>query len=119
MFYNFHMAKYSIRTVKEKKEIVAYHKKHGWIPTIEKYNISRSTIVHWLERIKKADKSNKNPLERSVKRRTVHRETALYVVELRKKYPTASYGAIRDMACKKQKISRTTVWHILQGHWPL
>ena len=57
MFYNFHMAKYSIRTVKEKKEIVAYHKKHGWIPTIEKYNISRSTIVHWLERIKKADNS--------------------------------------------------------------
>lgn len=111
--------KYKIRTVEEKKAIWNHYKKHGWGATFEKYGISRATFSHWKERAKDKKSFGKNFLERKVKRRTILQETAVYVKQLHRKHPELSTEQIRKIACKKQKISRTTVWHILQGHFPV
>ena len=113
------MKKYKIRTLEEKLEIWNHYKKFGWGATFKKYGISRPTFSHWKERAKDKKTFGKNFLERKTKRRTIQLETARYVKQLHKKDPSLSLAQIRKLVCKRQKISRTTVWHILQGHFPM
>lgn len=106
------MAKYKIRTLQEKEAIMACYKQHGWKVTSKKYQLSRATLVHWQLRIKEAGNSDAHPLAR---RRHIRPETVAYVKQLHKQHPDFSIGQLREEACQKQKISRTTIWHIIKG----
>lgn len=108
------MAKYNIKTLKEKEAIWRCYEKHGWQAVAEKYGISRLTFLHWKQRIEEDGGKSAHPLARRPKTRTIRPETVAYVKELYEKHPTASITQLRNMACKKQSISRTTVWHILR-----
>lgn len=105
------MAKYNIKTVAQKEAILKYYWQHGWKPTGKKYNIPRGSVMNWEKQLK-----TEGSLERRPKTHTVRQETVTYVRQLHKKYPDATIAEVRDMACKKQKISRTTVWLILTGN---
>ena len=102
------MGKYNIKTVPEKKAILDCWMKHGWKATFEKYSISRGSAGHWKKRLQED-----GTLERRPKTHIIRQDTVEYVKQLRKKYPDYTVDKLRDAACKKQKISRTTVWHII------
>ena len=112
------MKSYNLRTLEEKKEIWKYYQKHGWAATHKKYGISRPTFSHWKERAKDKDTFGKNFLARKTKRRTIPIEIARYVRLLHRRNPKLSLAQIRKYVLKRHKISRTSVWHILQGHFP-
>ena len=111
------MRKHNIRTLDQKEAIWAYYQKNGWKATAKKYKLSYQTLVHWRARVKAADPSVKHPLARKIKKRTIRKETAELVKKIHNSRPTLSISQIREMVLSKQNISRTTVWHILQGHW--
>ncbi|MBO7237795.1 MAG: helix-turn-helix domain-containing protein [Elusimicrobiaceae bacterium] len=109
--------KYNIRTLDQKEAIWKYYQKHGWKATAKKYKLSYQTFVHWRARIKSAGSSDRHPLARSPKTRTIKKETAALVMRLHSTRPNLSIAEIREIVWPKQHISRTTIWHILQGHW--
>ena len=109
--------KYNIRTLDQKEAIWKYYQKHGWKATAKKYKLSYQTFVHWRARIKAAGSSDRHPLARSPKTRTIKKETAALVMRLHSTRPNLSIAEIREIVWPKQHISRTTIWHILQGHW--
>jgi len=106
------MNKYTIRTTSEKEAIVKYYREHGWQAVVDKYHVSRGTFAHWLARIKNAKKTDAHPLAR---RYLIRPETVAYVKQLHKKQPGVSLSVLLEQARKKQKISRTTIWHIING----
>ncbi|MBR4355865.1 MAG: hypothetical protein IKP96_04800 [Elusimicrobiaceae bacterium] len=108
--------KYKIRTLSEKEAICKYYEKNGWKATFEKYAISRQTLVHWRRRIKEAKPSVAHPLSRKIQTRSARPEIIALVKKLHKEDPSLSLEQIRLKVCKKQNISRTVVWHIVQGH---
>lgn len=106
------MAKYSIRTVKEKEAIVKHYQQHGWLKTMKKFRVPRATLVHWVGRVKNASPDEKNPLGR---RYMIRKDTVNFIHQLLKKQPDLSIAETREICCEKQQqISRTTVWHIMQ-----
>ena len=109
--------KYNIKTLSQKEAIWKFYQKHGWKATGKKYGVSYQTFVHWRARVKKASVSNLHPLARSPKTRTIRKETADLVLRLHHTRPQLSIAEIREIVWPKQHISRTTIWHILQGHW--
>ncbi|WP_428075483.1 hypothetical protein [Candidatus Avelusimicrobium luingense] len=107
------MSKYTIRTTSEKEEIMKYYRDHGWKAVDEKYHVSRGSFAHWLARIKNAKKTDAHPLAR---RYLIRPETVEFVKQVHKKNPGISLAGIVEQTTKKrQKISRTTVWHIITG----
>ena len=106
------MAKYNIRTVKEKEAIWKYYQKHGYKKTHEKYNISRSLLTVWRERIESASPSDKSPLARHY---LVGPDKIAYVKQMSKENPTISLEQLRQKILPKFKISKTSIWHILTG----
>ena len=111
--YNIDMSKYTIRTLSEKEELMKFYQQHGWKETFKKYRVSRASFAHWLQRVKSADAATAHPLAR---RRLIRPDTVAYVKQLRKKHPEFSLAQIKEDTCnKQQKISRTTIWHIING----
>ena len=107
------MSKYAIKTLSEKEAIMEYYNQNGWQATEKKYHVSRGTFAHWLARVKHAGKSESHPLAR---RYLIRPETVAFVKQLYKKNPGMSLAQIREETCsKRQKISRTTIWHIITG----
>jgi len=111
------MTKYTIRTLEQKEAIWKFYQKHGWKATAKKFKLSYQTFVHWRARVKTAAAAKRHPLDRKVKKRTIRRETADLVLKIHNTRPNLSTAEIREMVWPKQHISRTTVWHIIQGHW--
>ena len=110
------MSKYSIYTVKEKEEIIKFYQANNWKETAKRWKFSRSTLVHWLKRIQVGKKVDMGKLVRKIKKRTIRPETVAFVKALHAKKPNLSLEQIRkETIAKKQKISKTTVWHILTG----
>lgn len=111
MIYNKSMAKYSIHTLSEKEAIVDFYQKNGWDAVFKKYKTPRATLARWVGLVKHADPSDTHPLAR---RRLIRPETVAFVKQYHKKHPELSLEQLRRVICKeKQKISRTTIWHIL------
>ena len=106
------MSKYHIRTLQEKEAIVSHYKQHGWQATAEKYHLSRATFSHWQARLKTAKASDLHPLAR---RRLIRPETVALVKQIYQKEPGLSLSQIQQKVSKKQSISKTTIWHIIQG----
>lgn len=107
------MNKYTIRTTNEKEEIMKCYHDHGWQAVEKKYHVSRGTFAHWLARVKNAKKTDAHPLAR---RYLIRPETVDFVKQMHKKQPEVSLATIvAQTTKKKQKISRTTVWHIING----
>ena len=107
------MGKYNIRTLSEKESIVKYYQKHGWRATYEKYNIARATLEHWKKRLRTSKASDPHPLAR---RYHVGAEIVALVKKVYKENPHLSLSQIQEKVAKKQSISKTTIWHIIQGH---
>ncbi len=111
MVYNKDMAKYNICSLSKKEEIIRFYQENGWKAVSKKYNIPRATLARWSFRVKHASPSEAHPLAR---RRLIRPETVAFVKQQHKKQPTLSLEQIRQIVCQqKQKISRTTVWHII------
>ena len=106
---------YIILTVKEKLDVLAFQKKHGWKATDEKYGIPRTSIIHWRNKLKKGSVNGKHPLERKDKRHTIRQETEDLVKKIHQKYPHLSLAQIRERVLPTQKISRTKIWHVITG----
>ena len=68
--------------------------------------------MHWQERVKTASPTDKHPLAR---RYLIRPETVALVKKMNKEHPEYSLDEIRVEVSKQQRISRTTVWHILAG----
>jgi len=107
-----YMAKYNIRTVKEKEAIWKYYQKHGWKKMHEKYGVSRSLMYVWKDRIENAKSTDKHPLAR---RYLVGPDKVAYVKQMSKENPTLSLEQLRQKILPKFKISKTSIWHILTG----
>ena len=79
-------------SVKRKLKILSFFEKHGLAPTVDAYNISRSTIYRWkkllkdnngkIEVLKDRSKMPKNKRKRETDLRIID-----YIVMIRKKYP--------------------------------
>ena len=111
MIYNKTMAKYNIHTLVEKEAIVNFYQQNGWQAVFKKYSVPRATLARWMSLVKNADSSNAHPLAR---RRLIRPETVAFVKQYHKKHPELSLEQLRRVICQqKQKISRTTIWHIL------
>lgn len=108
-----HKTHYKIRTIEEKKEILNYYREHGSGKTAAKYNLAVSSLQHWKKRVESGGYNPDNPLERKIKKRNIFPETVAFVRQLRKQYPDYSVARLQQLAMKKQKISMTTIWHIL------
>ena len=109
------MAKYKIRTVQEKEEIFKYYQAHSWKETAKKYRLSYATFVVWKRLVRNSKEPLSVALARKPKRHTVRESTVALVKKLHQQDPTLSLEQIRKLASRKQKISRTTVWHIVRG----
>ncbi|MBR3632317.1 MAG: hypothetical protein IKN49_04605 [Elusimicrobiaceae bacterium] len=106
------MAKYNIRTLKEKEAIWKFYQKHGWKSLCEKYSISRSTLSNWKLRITSAKPSDEHPLAR---RYHVGPEIRALFKQLYKDNPGISLQELQEKAAHKQLVSKTAIWHIVTG----
>lgn len=111
MIYNKNMAKYNICSLSKKEEIIRFYQENGWQAVYKKYSIPRATLARWSARVKHASPNDAHPLAR---RRLIRPETVAFVKQAHKKNPGLSLEQVRQMTCQqRQKISRTTVWHII------
>ncbi len=106
------MRKYKIFTLKEKEEIMACYKQHGYKETFKRYKVGYNTIVYWKTRIKDAKPSDPHPLAR---RYLIRPKTVAFVQKLHKKYPTRTLEQLKkEVTAKCQSISITKLWHIIK-----
>lgn len=108
-----YMAKYNIRTIKEKEAIWKYYQKHGWKALSAKYpSLSRSTLSNWKSRITSAKPSDVHPLAR---RYHIGPEIRALLKQLYKENPGISLQQLQEKAAHKQLVSKTAIWHIVTG----
>ena len=112
-------------SVKRKLKILSFFEKHGLAPTVDAYNISRSTIYRWkkllkdnngkIEFLKDISKIPKNKRKRETNLRVID-----YIVIIRKKYPRMGKDKIKvllDEYCKDsdiKSISSSTIGRIIK-----
>lgn len=113
--YNSTMRKHQTYTIKEKVAVYRHYQKHGWAATAKKYAVPYPTFVFWKQKVKQGKGSLAQSLARKPKRHTVREETVALVKKLHKLHPELSLEVIRKQASQTQRISRTTVWHIVTG----
>ena len=109
------MARYRTYTVQEKVKIYTYYQKHGWKDTAKKYKVPFSTFVAWQHKVNKGGAPLSTLLDRKPKKHTVHEEVVNAVKKLHAKHPEFSLEALRKNVSHIQRISRTTVWKIVNG----
>lgn len=107
--------KYKIRTIKEKVQIVNYYQKQGYRATIKKFGAKQATVVYWIKKLAQGSVNGKHPLARKDKRHTIREDTVAVVKKIHREQPHLTLRQIREIACKTQRISCTTVWHIIKG----
>ncbi len=109
------MAKYRTYTVQEKVKIYTHFQKHGWKDTAQKYKVPLSTFVAWQHKVNKGGAPLATLLERKLKKHTVCEEVVNAVKKLHAKHPEFSLETLRKNVSHIQRISRTTVWKVVNG----
>ena len=109
------MAKYNIRTIKEKKNMIEYCQKHGRTATCRKFGVSYVSLAEWLNRAKRGGAPLEELLARKPKRHTVKDEAVVLVKKLYAKDPTLSLATLKKRVSHIQNISKTTIWHATRG----
>ena len=109
------MAKYHIRTIKEKKAMIEYSKNHSKKDTCRKFKVSYISLLRWIKSPKRGGAPIEELLARKPKRHTVKEEAIVLVKKLHAQDPSLRLVDLKEKVKHIQDISMTTIWHAITG----